>query len=199
MTNSSFLQMKSIKEENKRIVNDGHCQGLSRCPRPGVKDQTFEQKTSLKILTHAVSTFWRMPFQFLKWEYFYSKCIMHCVFTLVTNLGLAELAQTMHAFSACVNSVSQLGFKFTIAWHWIVLFKPTSYYKICMSVFVSVCMWLRMSPSEVVKLCCIFVQLELKAQPKKSKGMMSTSVHKDDRAFVLNNQYKVINYINLSA
>ena len=36
---------------------------------------------------------------------------MRCVFILVTNLGLAQLALKMHAFSACVNGVLQLSFK----------------------------------------------------------------------------------------
>ena len=36
---------------------------------------------------------------------------MCCVFTLVTNLGLAQLALKTHAFSACVNGVSQLSLK----------------------------------------------------------------------------------------
>ena len=36
---------------------------------------------------------------------------MCCIFTLVTNLGLAELALTMHAFSACVNGQWQLCLK----------------------------------------------------------------------------------------
>ena len=57
--------------------------------------------------THAVSTFWRMRFQFLNRNISIQNA-MRCVFTLVTNLGLAQLALKTHAFSACVNSVSQL-------------------------------------------------------------------------------------------
>ena len=38
---------------------------------------------------------------------------MRCVFTLVINLGLAQLALKTHAFSACVNGVSQLSLRLT--------------------------------------------------------------------------------------
>ena len=59
--------------------------------------------------THAISTFRLMRFQFLNRKISIHNT-MRCVFTLVTNLGLAELALTRHAFSARVNGVSQLGF-----------------------------------------------------------------------------------------
>ena len=65
------------------------------------------------VFTHAVSTFWCMRFQFLNWNISIQNA-MHWVFTLVTDLGLAVLALTTHAFSACVNKVSQLGFSLCV-------------------------------------------------------------------------------------
>ena len=62
---------------------------------------------------------------------------MRCVFTLVTNLGLAELALTTHAFFACVNGVSQLGFNL-----WNSLFRCHCFlYLFYIFLFLTYCFW----------------------------------------------------------
>ncbi len=65
-------------------------------------------------LRHAISTFCCMLFQFWVEKFLIKmQCnALRCVFTLIIeiNLGLAQLALKTHAFSACVNCMSQLSF-----------------------------------------------------------------------------------------
>ena len=84
--------------------------------------------------THTVSIFWHMHFQFLNWNISIQNA-MHCVFTLITNLGLSELALTMHEFSTCVNGMLQLGFSII---YYIMLRFWSIYNSYCSSVDIIV-------------------------------------------------------------